>query len=639
GFQITERLGAGAMGTVYRAVQSSLGRVVVIKTLHPHLAADEDLIARFEREARHAAHLQHQNTVQVIEFGREGEVHYIAMEYVEGMDLKELLHLSGPFPIAVTTLVLRDVCRGLEAAHARDIVHRDIKPANLMITSRGVVKVMDFGLARETAESSTLTAAGSVMGSPAYMSPEQARGESVLQASDIFSAGLVGFELLTGTRAFGGDSYPVVLHKVLNDPIPPVASLRADVPEDLAGLIEWMTQKELPDRCPSMSKARDLLEGMAAKLALAREDALLGEFVRTGLAERERRNPKPQISEAQSQAQTVATSKESSGPTAPNREVVGTVVSGGTVASGAAPTGDIAAVESSRRGTAGEMTDSATASREASGPEAAAPGPVGSHPGRREGSAAESGRDSARSRKLIGAIVGVGLLLVAGVFGWNALQKGSSPGSSPARTDPQEIGDGTTSEQDPGNTDATNHGPLTGEQDRGALRVDRATDRGQDPADSHHATDGEARLPADDATSPENPSNSGDNPSDESGQTRGNADASTNTRGGSENRSDPHTGNSSTDRSGGEEATAPFRQEYSISTSPGFAFIRLDGDLINGDGNIPVKAVLREGRHIFQLNRSNGEDLGALEYTVARGDPNRVLILKFREGLVEARPR
>ena len=267
------------MGTVYSAVQTALGRRVVVKTLHPHLMEDPDLIARFHREARHAAGLQHPNTVQVYDFGRDGDTHYIAMEFIDGLDLKEILTLLGPFPTEIVTLVLRDICRGMEAAHRRDLVHRDIKPANLMITRTGVVKVMDFGLARETAESSTLTRHGSVMGSAAYMSPEQAQGLSVDNRTDVFSTGLVGYEIASGVRAFPGDNYAAVLRAVVFDDMDPLERHRDGLPAELYDVIRSMTLKDLPARCPSMGAARDQLEGLAQRLGLRGEDRILADWV------------------------------------------------------------------------------------------------------------------------------------------------------------------------------------------------------------------------------------------------------------------------------------------------------------------------------------------------------------------------
>lgn len=214
-FELHEKIGSGGMASVYLGTQKSLDRKVVLKVLYPHLAEDANLVARFEREARAAATMRHPNIVQVIDCGRHEDVAYIAMEFVEGMDLKKWMEKYGPPPLEVALLLLKDLFSGLEHAHMHRIVHRDIKPANIMFTPDGQLKIMDFGLARKGEDTSGMTVVGSVLGTPAYMSPEQATGEAVDERSDIFSAGVVAYELLGGQRPFQGDSYSTVLRAVL----------------------------------------------------------------------------------------------------------------------------------------------------------------------------------------------------------------------------------------------------------------------------------------------------------------------------------------------------------------------------------------------------------------------------------------
>jgi len=309
------------MGTVYRAQQINLGRPVVIKTLHPHLAKNEDLIKRFQREAKSAATLQHPNTVQVIEYGQEGDLYFIAMEYVDGLDLKELLTEMGAFPSEVALLVLRDVCRGMEAAHARGIIHRDIKPANLMITTRGQVKVMDFGLAREAVDSTELTAHGSIMGTAAYMPPEQARGETdrLDHRADIFSAGLVGYEIAAGRRAFPGQTQVAVFAAVLDGKIDPLDSIVTGLPTGYAELIHWMAHRDLEERCPTMTAARDRLEEMVEAAGVRRAERWLGDFVHEA---RDRRgvpdNSSPDATVTPAEA-TASDEESGTPPTSPGR--------------------------------------------------------------------------------------------------------------------------------------------------------------------------------------------------------------------------------------------------------------------------------------------------------------------------------
>ena len=162
-FELHEKIGSGGMASVYRGVQKSLDRKVVLKVLYPHLAEDEKLVARFEREAHAAAMLRHEHIVQVIDCGRFEDVSYIAMEFVEGMDLKKWMEAHGTPPLEMSLLLLRDLCAGLEHAHQHRIVHRDIKPANLMFTPDGMLKIMDFGLARKGEDSTAVTVVGSVL--------------------------------------------------------------------------------------------------------------------------------------------------------------------------------------------------------------------------------------------------------------------------------------------------------------------------------------------------------------------------------------------------------------------------------------------------------------------------------------------
>ena len=284
GFVLGHKIGAGAMGTVYQAHQRSLGRDVVIKTLHPHLAEDENLITRFEREARHAAKLAHANTVQIIDFGFDRGIHYIAMELVEGIDLKLLLRGAGAPPIREGSLMILHLLRGLEAAHRHGVMHRDIKPANLMLTSAGSLKVMDFGLARQTSDGSTITMAGAVMGSAAYMSPEQAQGLSLDNRTDIFSAGLVAYEILCGVRAFPGDSYAIVMHNIIYDQPKPLGEMLTEVPKEVIELVTWMIEKDLDLRCPDISEARERLERVLDREDLATAESILRHYYR-GLSE------------------------------------------------------------------------------------------------------------------------------------------------------------------------------------------------------------------------------------------------------------------------------------------------------------------------------------------------------------------
>lgn len=211
-YRLLEEVGSGGMSTIYRGEQAALDRPVAIKELRAPLAADEEMAQRFEREAKASAALSHQNIVQIFDFIRKGGNAYIVMEYVDGVDLARVLRETGRLPVHLALPVAYQVCLALEHAHRRGLVHRDVKPSNVMISTEGRVKLMDFGIAHKRAE--TLTQPGSFLGTPAYMSPEQVTGATVGPASDVFSFGIVLYELLSGERPFVEDPSGSVGQKI-----------------------------------------------------------------------------------------------------------------------------------------------------------------------------------------------------------------------------------------------------------------------------------------------------------------------------------------------------------------------------------------------------------------------------------------
>ena len=227
-YRIDGVLGKGAMGIVYKGFDPGIERVVAIKTMRKDLfgaAEQADLIGRFKNEAQAAGRLVHPGIVTVYDYGEDAETAYIAMEFVDGTALDTLLVPDRPTALARALAWMGDLLQGLEFAHARGVVHRDVKPANLLITRDARVKIGDFGIAR--IESSTLTQAGAMIGTPSYMSPEQFRGEPVDGRSDVFSAGIVCYQLLTGARPFTGTA-STVMQRILNDaPQPPSQRLAA----------------------------------------------------------------------------------------------------------------------------------------------------------------------------------------------------------------------------------------------------------------------------------------------------------------------------------------------------------------------------------------------------------------------------
>lgn len=252
-YEILERRGEGGMAIVYRARDRILGRRVAIKVLRPQYAADTDFVERFRREAQAAASLSHPNVVNIFDVGTDGEVHYIVMEFVEGQNLKEMLRAEGRLPIARALALGEGVCLALEAAHEQGLIHRDIKPHNILVTRDGHVKVTDFGIAR-AASTATLTQTGTVIGSVHYLSPEQAIGRQVGVFSDIYSVGVLLYEMVTGTVPFDGESpVAVALKHVQTDPASPRLTC-PDLPEALERVILRAMAKEPNQRYASIGQ-------------------------------------------------------------------------------------------------------------------------------------------------------------------------------------------------------------------------------------------------------------------------------------------------------------------------------------------------------------------------------------------------
>ena len=254
GYEIQKKIGAGGMSTLYLGIQKALNRQVALKMLHPGLADDESFIARFEREAQASSAIGHRNIVSVFDFGQEDDVYYIVMEFVQGMDLKDVLAKTKSIPPEIVLALLEEVAYGLEAAHAQGVIHRDIKPSNVMLSESGEVKIADFGLARQSsdiARLSALTLPGSVLGTPAYMSPEQAAGKDVDHRTDIYSLGVMAYELFTGKKPFAGSSYSEIRDQIINHEPPPLMGVAA-VTSEVEALVHRMLAKDPDRRYPSI---------------------------------------------------------------------------------------------------------------------------------------------------------------------------------------------------------------------------------------------------------------------------------------------------------------------------------------------------------------------------------------------------
>ena len=275
-YEILEPLGAGGMGEVYRARDTRLGREIALKLLPEAFARDAERLARFEREARTIATLNHPSIVTLHSIEDVDGVRFLTMELVEGRDLTELVHAGG-LPLAQALDLSIPLAEALVAAHDKGVVHRDLKPANVMLTREGRVKVLDFGLAKLTqaahdertqaaTRSLELSTAGSVMGTAPYMSPEQIRGAAVDSRSDLFSFGILVYELVTGKRPFGGDSAADVTSAILRDPAPPLASTRDDLPGELDRIIGRCLEKDPRQRVQTAGEVLQDLRGLKRAL-------------------------------------------------------------------------------------------------------------------------------------------------------------------------------------------------------------------------------------------------------------------------------------------------------------------------------------------------------------------------------------
>jgi eukaryotic-like serine/threonine-protein kinase len=248
-YRIVRKLGTGGMANVYLAEDEVLGRRVAIKILNDRHAGDDQFVERFRREAKNAASLSHPNIVSIYDRGEAEGTYYIAMEYLDGRSLKELIVARGPAPVHIAIDYARQILAAIRFAHRHGIVHRDIKPHNVLVDAEGRLKVTDFGIAR--AGTSQMTEAGSIIGTAQYLSPEQAKGAPVDQTSDLYSVGVVLYELLTGVVPFSGDTPVEIAMKHLSAPPEPPSVKRAEIPRELDLVVLRALAKDPADRYQS----------------------------------------------------------------------------------------------------------------------------------------------------------------------------------------------------------------------------------------------------------------------------------------------------------------------------------------------------------------------------------------------------
>jgi serine/threonine protein kinase len=257
-YRVMQRLGTGGMADVFLVEDQQLGRKVALKLLHRRFAEDPAFVERFRREAQAAAGLQHQNIVSVYDRGEWDGTYYIAMEYLAGRTLKQVIREEAPLdPVRAIDIAIQ-ILKAASFAHRRGIVHRDLKPHNVMVDDAGNAKVTDFGIAR--AGASDMTETGSIMGTAQYLSPEQAQGHSVNASSDLYSVGIVLYEMLTGRVPFDGEAaVTIALKHVSEAPIPP-RELNPDIPPELEQTVLWTLNKNPADRPADADQLITVLE-------------------------------------------------------------------------------------------------------------------------------------------------------------------------------------------------------------------------------------------------------------------------------------------------------------------------------------------------------------------------------------------
>ena len=264
--RVVAEIGSGGMAIIYKAIQEPLEREVALKALKPSVALDSQFAQRFEREARFMASLQHENILHVHDFIKDGERMYIVMEYVQGIDLYDLLQLTPQLPVEVAAIIALQVARALDYAHFRGLIHRDIKPANIMISRRGEVKLMDFGIARDHSLSD-LTETGTGVGTPSYMSPEQILGDKLDFRSDIFSLGIVLYQCITGQKPFVEDETRSVMQKIRLDRYPNPKKYVSNVPSGIERIMARCMEKLPANRYPStQALIDDLMEFLSSRV-------------------------------------------------------------------------------------------------------------------------------------------------------------------------------------------------------------------------------------------------------------------------------------------------------------------------------------------------------------------------------------
>src|SRR5579885_1533171 len=265
-YELEELVGTGGMSSVFRAHDRLLDRKVALKILHQQYARDDEYVERFRREARAVAALSHPNIVTVIDRGDHEGRQFIVFEYVEGENLKQLIQRRGPAPVKTALELAKQIAQALSFAHQQGLVHRDVKPQNVLLNGDGTAKVTDFGIARSLDVKHGMTQTGTVLGTSDYIAPEQAQGQPVDEHTDVYSLGVVLYELLTSEVPFPGENFVAVAMRHINEEPPPVRDKRPDVPPRVEAAVRTAMAKRPEDRFPTMADFCRELEACLAEL-------------------------------------------------------------------------------------------------------------------------------------------------------------------------------------------------------------------------------------------------------------------------------------------------------------------------------------------------------------------------------------
>jgi serine/threonine protein kinase len=289
-YKILGRLGKGGMGDIYKAIQDPLNRMVALKVLPPQRGRDDEFAKRFEIEAKAISLLQHQNIVSIYEYGDEDGYRFFAMQFVDGMDLAHYIAERREIPIPEIIDFSKQICRGLRYAHNHTVIHRDIKPQNILIEKNKIVKLSDFGIAKIFSRTDEITMTGFTLGTPEYMSPEQALGKKIDAQTDIYSLGIVMYEMLTKKPPFLARDPMAVAYKQVHEQAPPPSHKRKDTPKRLELIILKAIKKEKEERYSSVEEMLDHLDSVDPD---ERIDQTTASFPATGIGDGAAKGHKP----------------------------------------------------------------------------------------------------------------------------------------------------------------------------------------------------------------------------------------------------------------------------------------------------------------------------------------------------------